>query len=232
MATTDRIGETKAPDPRRVHPLVKTWLILHLFVIFTRTFPIPLPEHNEIFDGTKKGTPLETATATMLVGNMRYLRTYKFPLQPNNPDTAYAINPVALYVESSGLWQYWDMFAPNPSSLDYWIDAKVVLKSGKEVVYDYPRMKKMGLVEKYLKERYRKYTERLNDPAYAWKWPHTAYWMAAQAWTDPADPPLRVTLRRHWIDIQPPSQPTATTYTDADYYSMYVDLNVLKGFKP
>lgn len=231
MSTTIGAEESATPPRRRVNPFVKTWLILHLFVVFTRTFPLPLPEHNDIVDGKKKGNPLETATAYLLVGNMRIMRSPQIPIEPENPDTKFAVNPVSYYMETTGLWQYWDMFAPNPSALDYWIDAKVTLKNGESVIYDYPRMKKMGLVQKYLKERYRKYTERLNDNSYAWKWPHTSYWVAAHVWTDPNNPPVKVVLRRHWIDVQPPGKVTKSTYTDADFYSMYVDANVLKGFK-
>jgi hypothetical protein len=132
------------------------------------------------------------------------------------------------YTEGLGFWQYWDMFAPNPAQDDHWLDAEVEFADGSKRVVSYPRMYSMSIPEKFFKERYRKYTERLSFTGYHWKWPHAAMWFAARAWTDESNAPVKVTLRRHVYLLKALPAPADKTYTTTEFYSALIDQNTLR----
>ncbi|MDI9634698.1 hypothetical protein QPK87_37465 [Kamptonema cortianum] len=213
-----KVESEVAPTSRRVHPLIKVWFFFHLFVLFSRTMPLPTPEQ---YDRVASNEPIQSAAALqdwLIVQNVQVLR---------NKD-----NFLPFYTESTGLWQFWDMFAPNPARVDYWLDAEVTYQDGSTKIVEYPRMKNMSLFQKFMKERYRKYSERLSPDEYRWKWPHTAYWMAVQAWTDHDNPPVRIALRRHFRTIQPPGTPTPDEYEEFTFYNCAIDrieLNRMAG---
>lgn len=106
------------------------------------------------------------------------------------------------YLLSTGLWQSWDMFSPNPANEDVWEDATVQLRSGAKVHYQYPRMYLLPPVVKYEKERYRKFFEHANTDEGLW--PYFAQRVAYVAAPDPSDPAVKVTLTRHWYDVPRP----------------------------
>ena len=64
------------------------------------------------------------------------------------------------YMRWTGLFQRWDMFAPNPVPTNTVIKA-VVITDHHIRVWEYPRMDKLGFGERYRKERYRKFAENL-----------------------------------------------------------------------
>jgi hypothetical protein len=106
-------------------------------------------------------------------------------------------SPVQQYILSFGVWQSWDMFAPNPSNRDVWGDAEIQYKDGSVKTWQYPRMHELGLFSKFAKERYRKYFERANLEDYAYLWPDLCEWIARQKNSNPANPPVLVRLYRH-----------------------------------
>src|SRR5690242_15209139 len=65
------------------------------------------------------------------------------------------------YVLWAGLFQKWQMFAPNPMRLDNFVLATVTFRDGSSTVWPFPRMENLGLIQRYEKERYRKYAELL-----------------------------------------------------------------------
>src|SRR3954469_688867 len=67
------------------------------------------------------------------------------------------------YVIWSGLWHSWDMFSPDPLSLNFNVQAFITYADGVTETWDFPRMDKMGLWEKFQKERYRKWRERVRQ---------------------------------------------------------------------
>lgn len=168
---------------RRVSPWVKAWVLFHILAIAVWSLPLP-PQ--TVLDGRARpaGTEWLLLFAARLKGT-----------------------PFRYYLISTGLWQYWDMFSPNPSDYDVWVDAIVTYSDGSRMRLVYPRMAELSLGEKYLKERYRKFLERVEPNAYDWVWPWFAQRLAYEAWTDPRNPPARVTLRRHWRIVQPPGRP-------------------------
>ena len=99
---------------------------------------------------------------------------------------------------ASGLWQSWDMFAPNPAGTDIWCDAEVVFDDGSTKRHQYPRIYKLSLVSKFFKERYRKFYERVNQDSNSWLWPPFAQRIALEEY-EPGKPiPVTVRLWRHF----------------------------------
>lgn len=120
------------------------------------------------------------------------------------------VSPTQQYILALGLWQSWDMFAPNPTHKDVWCDAIVTHASGKQTRYQYPRVYTENYFAKYAKERYRKYYERAHLNMYSFMWQPFAQHIARITHSDPADPPKEVLLRRHIILIPKPA--TAREY--------------------
>lgn len=118
-------------------------------------------------------------------------------------------SPVQQYILTFGLFQSWDMFAPNPTNKDIWCDAIVRYQDGSEKVYTYPRVYEANYAKKYVIERYRKFYERVNLDLYQYMWPDFAQRIAVKM-DDPANPPVQVVLRRHYIV-------TPRTVTFAEY---------------
>jgi len=134
--------------------------------------------------------------------------------------------PLNAYLFTTGFWQYWDMFAPNPAQTDFWADAEVVYRDGKTRYYLYPRIYLLPIPSKYPNERFRKFFERANSEDYAFLWPQFALRIAYLN-DDPANPPVPVRLTRHWLPIAPPGQTQQKEYNRYTYYEYAVDQKAL-----
>lgn len=211
------------PKGEKVFWPVKLFILFHVVAIVSWVMPEP---GKAVQNGVAKGTFSEQ----LMKFNQDWVKK----------------SPTQLYLLSTGLWQSWDMFAPNPANTDMYPDADVTLKSGKVLHYDYPRMYLLNRLEKYQKERYRKFFENANTnvplyPAFAKR---VAYLVA----TDPNDPPVKVVLKRHFVQIpkvesfatysenlwtallnrsvtpavlMPPNPPMPKDYTEFDFYTYY-----------
>jgi len=187
----------------RVSPLVKAFVLAHIALIFHWSLPMP----------SRRIADREIPPTTENV--LKY--PIEFALYAN--DYARGASPTGYYLQCTGLWQYWDMFAPNPASLDYWYDARVTYADGSTRVVPYPRMKTMTIPQKFVSERYRKFIERTNSDAVDnWKWPNFAQRMALLATTDPTNLPTRVELRRHYRQLKGPFEPEPMQYERFTFY--------------
>ncbi|MNJ96870.1 hypothetical protein D3C87_146040 [compost metagenome] len=64
------------------------------------------------------------------------------------------------YQSFFGLDQMWSMFAPNPGSMNSYIDAQLLFKDGSIEKYTFPRPTQMDSMTKFLAgERFRKYSQ-------------------------------------------------------------------------
>lgn len=108
------------------------------------------------------------------------------------------------YISWVGLWQNWGMFAPEPSRLNIYISAEIVYRDGTLEEWSFPRMNKLDLFSRYYMERYRKFEEYAHLDSFDGLWPDIAVWVARQHNRNPANPPVRVTLTRHWWIVPPP----------------------------
>lgn len=111
--------------------------------------------------------------------------------------------PVEDYVIEMGLWHSWAMFAPDPLSVNFTVEAEVTFADGTSTLWEFPRMEKLGLWEKYHKERFRKWRERVRQDAHNNIWNDTTRFIARK-FNNPTNPPTRVVLIRRWAPIPPP----------------------------
>jgi len=103
------------------------------------------------------------------------------------------------YISYVGLWQAWDLFAPNPASINVYLSAVVTYRDGSQREWVWPRMEQLDLLTRYREERYRKFVEYGNLDAYSGLWPSMAMFAVEQIkYRDPANPPVGVQLWRHW----------------------------------
>jgi hypothetical protein len=176
---------TAPSDDKRVHPLVCAFVAFNVVMVTLYALPKPSPAvvNN---DAVPRGTDIFLKWNDATMKSHPILEHYLLP---------------------TGLWQYWDMFAPNPTQVDFWCDGEIIFFDGSKTTYQYPRMKNLQLTEKYLRERYRKFFERvnMNDPAHGndngWMWPVFAQHFALVNASDPKNPPVKVGLTRHWLDV-------------------------------
>jgi hypothetical protein len=106
------------------------------------------------------------------------------------------------YMAWSGLYQSWDMFAPNPKSIDSYIKAVVFTGDRRMKVWTFPRMEELGFAERYQKERYRKFEETLPEQRYEALRPGVATHVA-RLFNSQVDPPDKVVLIEFRSDIKP-----------------------------
>src|ERR1700761_8434852 len=78
---------------------------------------------------------------------------------------------VAPYLRWTGLYQTWDMFAPDPMKINAYVKSVVMTQNRHVHVWSFPRMEELGFAERYRKERYRKFAEILPLPQNAPLWP-------------------------------------------------------------
>jgi hypothetical protein len=115
------------------------------------------------------------------------------------------VRPYVLWV---GLNQSWDMFAPNPKSVDQYMKAVVITDAPKMRVYAFPRMEDLTVWQKYRQERYRKFTESILPDKYSGLWPDVAK-RVAYIYANPNDPPDKVMLVKFESAIDPQKTKTA-----------------------
>jgi hypothetical protein len=114
---------------------------------------------------------------------------------------------VAPYMLWSGLFQGWNMFAPDPQMLNAFLEAEITFRDGTNALWKFPRMEQLGLTERYFRERYRKWAhDTLRLDANLLLWPDAARYIARLHF-NPANPPVSVRLIRHWAEIPPPPNP-------------------------
>lgn len=212
---------------RKVNPMVVVFVLFHAFVIFAWSLPQPS------YRPALADDPMEKA----LKANMWLMKDHLNPLPYVREEDAWKkslskMRSPGSYVIFSGTWQYWDMFAPNPANTDIWLDAVVTYEDGTEEIFHYPRMKELPLVKKYFMERYRKYTERLSPDIREYKWPQTAYWVAAKMDKYEDNPPVHVILRRHFREYLAPTKevphPEVPDYAMYEFYSAGIDVTKLR----
>lgn len=123
---------------------------------------------------------------------------------PTNSLIVAAINArVRPYLLWSGLFQHWDMFAPDPLSLNGSVEAQITFQDGRTRTWKFPRMQDLGFVERYEKERYRKFAEYLRADTNPALWPDAARFIARLN-DSPSNPPAAVVLVRYWSAMGTP----------------------------
>jgi hypothetical protein len=127
------------------------------------------------------------------------------------------------YMLWTGLYQSWDMFAPNPKSIDAYIKAVVFTQDRHMKVWTFPRMEELSFRERYPKERYRKFAEMLPDQKNEALWPGVAAHVA-RLFNNPIDPPDKVVLIEFRADIKPGANESSAPVPEPNvFYEGYVE---------
>jgi hypothetical protein len=124
------------------------------------------------------------------------------------------------YMRWTGLFQTWNMFAPNPILKNTYIKAVVITEHHHIHTWDYPRMDQLGFGERYRKERYRKFAENLLEDRNSLLLADVVKHIA-RFYNDPDDPPEKVILLKYETEIRPwisngnePAPPPSVLYED------------------
>jgi hypothetical protein len=137
--------------------------------------------------------------------------------------------PINDYVIYTGLWHSWDMFSPDPLAVNFNVTAQIVYQNGASKTWTFPRMEKLGYWERFQKERYRKWRERVRLDAYAGVWDDTARYIARLNDT-PTNHPVMITLTREWQPIPTPVMLSGRTKF-RDYQPMIGEPNYLFNYR-
>ena len=121
----------------------------------------------------------------------------------------------------AGLFQSWDMFAPSPWASNSYVEAVVIYKDGSRKTWSFPRMEQLGLTDRYLKERYRKFSEVLQIEDNDLLLPDVARHIARLNST-PSNRAKTIILIRRWSPIIPRA--------DGSYQPEPWDQHVLLGY--
>jgi hypothetical protein len=139
--------------------------------------------------------------------------------------------PAITYMQRTGLWQHWGMFAPEPSDIpNIYLTATVTYEDGSRTEWDWPRMTRLDLVRKYQQERFRKFAEYAQLDAYHFLWPSLALYIARM--NDHAGKtPVHIALYRHWALITPPpADGNLTIPSQTPWHSQrFFEMNVSPG---
>jgi hypothetical protein len=208
---------SKAPAPeagKKVHPLIKAFVVYHLIAITLYALPKPS-------DDVLKGKIEPRGSDALLSYNVKEMKNWA---------VFYG------YLYPTGFWQYWDMFAPDPAQVDAWCDAEVTYLDGTKATFKYPRMKDLSIPAKYTMERYRKYYERVNVDDWPFFWPPFGQAIALKMANDPNNPPVKVAIYRHFQPVMRHDKPQSTEppYGTYNFFTYVVDQHKLfsdKGWK-
>ena len=204
-----KAGGAKGPGTVRTVPAwIKVLVALHVFATLVWALPNPPSE-------VARGKVQPKATLWLLYWNAKYLKV---------------LAPVRAYVLTTGTWQYWDMFAPEPASTDYYCEAEIEYRDGARRPASYPRMADLPIPLKYAKERYRKFYERAGDPTPPSPrfWPPFAQTLALHAYRDKDNPPVVVRLTQRSRNVAPPGERQETGYKATFYFAYAVDQKRLR----
>ncbi|MBX9721711.1 MAG: hypothetical protein K2X81_09975 [Candidatus Obscuribacterales bacterium] len=125
------------------------------------------------------------------------------------------IAPFVSYLNFFELWQGWSVFE-KPRTYNGYLTAIITFKTGQKKVWEFPRMEKLGIAEKMFKEKYRRWTnDCVSDESKPYLWPDAARYIARLN-NDPNDPPISVSIVRHWAWMQPPEKGINTLAAKVD----------------
>lgn len=194
---------------KRVKWPLKVWFFLHCTIILLWCLPRPAPS---LAPYGRWATPADVLEKLPAPAGMQHLYIFVDKYVRDTPLRHYLIFP--------GFWQYWDMFAPNPSDHDYWIEAELEYENAPSRPYEYPRMATMSIVKKYFNERYRKFSERFkSDPAIM---VFVCRDIAREVYRNDKVWPKVVLLRISERTIRAPGVKQETAYTLRDIYRYVV----------
>lgn len=212
--TAEPVDAVELPTVK-VHPVIVGLVAFHVIAITIYSLPQP---SKGILDGTIQ----PRMSDYILKFNQQELKNWA---------------PIYGYCAVTGMWQYWDMFAPDPAQTDIWCSAEVTYMDGTKKPFEYPHMKALSIPQKFMLERHRKYFERVNQPGFSYLWVTFGQAIAFKSATDPNNPPIQVDVTRHFQEVvRHDAKDTSkeNPYGQYTFFRYAVDLNKLysdKGWK-
>jgi hypothetical protein len=101
-------------------------------------------------------------------------------------------------LDKTGLWQgRWELFAPNPASLNGAILADVKFADGSLLFWTAPDPKSWSIWQKFRNFRWNEYYDTIRLKDYEEAWPSLSDWIASSFQADD-NPVVRVRLYRSW----------------------------------
>jgi hypothetical protein len=136
-------------------------------------------------------------------------------LSPDCPLKQQLITPFIGYLNFFGMWQGWSVFE-HPRTYNEYLTAQVTFKDGSEKTWEFPRMEKMGVIEKMFKEGYRRWgNDCVSDTNDSYLWPDATRYVARNN-RRTGNPPVSVSIVRHWTWIDPPEKGIGKPLRTAD----------------
>ncbi len=112
---------------------------------------------------------------------------------------------IAPYMQWSGLAQGWNLFAPNPLSLNSRAEAEITYRDGQTELWKFPRPQDFGYIKRYTMEREHKFSfDSLQNDRFVILRPDAARYIARLNNTKTDNPPVTVTLVGYRSQIAPP----------------------------
>ncbi len=137
-------------------------------------------------------------------------------LSPDGPLKQKLIPPFVGYLNFFGLWQGWSVFE-QPRTYNEYLTAVVRFKDGSQSTWEFPRMEKMNIIEKMFKEGFRRWTnDCVSDTTMSYLWPDATRYVARINNRNTGNPPVSVSIIRHWIWIDPPETGLGKSLRTAD----------------
>ena len=108
------------------------------------------------------------------------------------------------YMTLTGFAQSWSMFSPYPDRLEVTLEARITYANGEQRSWFFPRMARMGYVQRFEEERWRKLVEVATHGSTQIIWPALARYAARVNNYDAQNPPVSVELFQHSRQIPAP----------------------------
>jgi hypothetical protein len=115
--------------------------------LFYRFPTVPLTSFASIFF-------LKVIVSAFIIFHLALITCWLFP---NHPIEQAINSTFTNYIVFCGLDQGYGVFAPNPRSINVHLEAVITYADGTVRLWQYPRLERMNLWQKMIKERYRKY---------------------------------------------------------------------------
>jgi hypothetical protein len=127
------------------------------------------------------------------------------------------------YIYLTGCWQNWELFSPNPSDLNLYLEAEITRGDGTQSISSFHRPSQDGLVRRYQDERFRKMVYNIDWRSDKRLLPALARWAAIDAERNSQrDFPMSVVLTEHYARIGPPPFHSQPYQSDTVYSQTFV----------
>lgn len=142
----------------------------------------------------------------------------------------------AIAVPLIGVWhllgwsQGWSVFAPDLRRYNPHATATITFSDGSTQLAEFPRMEKMGLWEKFCKEKWRKFgIDNMPWNTASAYHEDVARFVARQFYKDAKNPPLQVALTVHWAIVpELPAQISSEKFPEHDRAASFFIYRVRK----